>query len=155
MSGGRKSAQAESFAFGVRRCRGALLAGTALVAAPALLALSLSAAQAGDLINDGGTRVIHGKRVVDDVINENRGRLINDGRLRLCRLLNRSLLHRLRLDRRLLLHRDLLDLGLYRGCLGGLLLHRDLLDRLSLGLRWRGLLLRLWLGWRLLDSLLR
>src|SRR5258707_12770037 len=81
MSGGEKSAHAESFAFGARRGRGALLAGTALVAAPAFLALSLGPAQAGDLINDSGTYVVHGKLAVDDVTNENGGRIINDGRL--------------------------------------------------------------------------
>jgi autotransporter-like protein len=82
MSGGLKSARAEAVAFGVKRCRGPLLGGTALVAVPAFLVLSLGGAQAGDLINDGGTRVIHGKQAADDVINENGGRLINDGRLR-------------------------------------------------------------------------
>ncbi len=76
MSGGEKSAHAESLAFVMKRCRGALLAGTALLAAPAFLALSLGAAQAGqlpakqckakagDLTNDFGTCVNNGKLTV-------------------------------------------------------------------------------------------
>src|SRR5260370_8832272 len=81
MSGGEKSAHAESFAFGVKRCRGALLAGTALVAAPAFLALSIGAAQAGDLIINSGTYVNKGKLVVDDVTTGSGGQLTNKGKL--------------------------------------------------------------------------
>src|SRR5258708_29077803 len=81
MSGGEKSAQAESFAFVIKRCRGALLAGTAVVAAPAFLALSLGAAQAGDLVNYFGTYVNHGARTVDDVINASGGVIVNKGKL--------------------------------------------------------------------------
>src|SRR6267142_921598 len=81
MSGGEKSARAESFAFVIKRCRGALLAGTAVVAAPAFLALSLGAAQAGDLVNDFGTYVNHGTLTVDDVSNGSGGRIINKGKL--------------------------------------------------------------------------
>ena len=81
MSGGEKSAQAESFAFVIKRCRGALLAGTALVAAPAFLALSLGTAQAGDLIINSGTYVNKGKLVVDDVTTGSGGRLTNKGKL--------------------------------------------------------------------------
>src|SRR5258708_85968 len=80
MSGGEKSAHAESFAFGAKRCRGALLAGTALVAAPAFLALSLGPAQAGDLINDSGTYVVHGKLAAEDDTNENERRSMIDER---------------------------------------------------------------------------
>src|SRR5258708_34291394 len=79
MRGGEKSAQAEALSFVIKRWRGVFLAGTALVAAPAFLALSLGAARAGDLVNDSGTYVVHGKLTVDDVTNENGGRLINDG----------------------------------------------------------------------------
>jgi len=64
MRGGEKSAQAESFAFVIRHCRDALLAGTAVMAAPAFLALSLGGAQAGDLINHFGTYVNHGALTV-------------------------------------------------------------------------------------------
>src|SRR5262245_20200189 len=81
MSGGEKAAQAESFACVIKRCRGAVLAGTAVAVAPAFLTLSLGAAQAGDLVNAFGTYVNHGALTVDDVINEHGGRLINDGRL--------------------------------------------------------------------------
>src|SRR6266446_1791964 len=81
MSGGEKSARAESFAFVIKRCRGALLAGTAVVAAPAFLALSLGAAQAGDLVNDFGTYVNHGTLTVDDVSNGSSGVIINKGKL--------------------------------------------------------------------------
>ena len=81
MRGGEKSAQAEALSFVIKRWRGVFLAGTALVAAPAFLALSLGAARAGDLVNDSGTYVVHGKLTVDDVTNENGGRIINDGRL--------------------------------------------------------------------------
>jgi Autotransporter beta-domain len=82
MSGGEKAAQAESLAFRMNRCRGALLAGTALVAAPAFLALSLGPAQAGDLIINSGTYVNDDKLVVDDVRTGSSGRLINKGKLR-------------------------------------------------------------------------
>ena len=41
MGGGEKSAQAESFVFGMKGFRGALFASTALAAAPAFVALSL------------------------------------------------------------------------------------------------------------------
>src|SRR5258708_9622146 len=80
MRGGEKSAQAEALSFVIKRWRGVFLAGTALVAAPAFLALSLGAARAGDLVNDSGTYVVHGKLTVDDVTNENGGRIINDRR---------------------------------------------------------------------------
>jgi hypothetical protein len=81
MSGG-KSARAESFAFGVKRYRGALLVGTALVVAPTFVALPLGAAQAGDLIIGSGTYVNNGNLVVDDVITAPSGRLINKGKLK-------------------------------------------------------------------------
>src|SRR5258708_38629418 len=81
MSGGEKSAQAESFAFVIKRCRGALLAGTAVVAAPAFLALSLGAAQAGDLVNYFGTYVHHGARTGDDLINASRGGIVKKGKV--------------------------------------------------------------------------
>jgi hypothetical protein len=73
MSGGVKSAHAEAFAFGVTRCRSALLAGTALVAVPAFLALSFRAAQADDLVNDGTTYTVQDHLRVDDVTNQNGG----------------------------------------------------------------------------------
>src|SRR6266404_4090614 len=81
MSGGEKSAQAESFACVIKRCRGALLAGTAVVAAPAFLALSLGATQAGDLVNYFGTYVNHGALTVDDVVNAFGGVIVNKGKL--------------------------------------------------------------------------
>src|SRR5258708_13795969 len=80
MRGGEKSAQAEALSFVIKRWRGVFLAGTALVAAPAFLALSLGAARAGDLVNDSGTYVVHGKLTVDDVTNENGGRLLTHRR---------------------------------------------------------------------------
>src|SRR5260370_8511956 len=81
MSGGEESEHVEAFAVGVKRGRDAFLAGTALVAAPAFLALSLGTAQAGDLIINSGTYVNKGKLVVDDVTTGSGGRLTNKGKL--------------------------------------------------------------------------